>query len=381
MAHPQLDLVAPPHAVDDAQDTVRVTIDLVARAHARVAVAGDLDHGSAPVLDAVWRTVIASSPARVTVDLSDVQFCNAAGLRSLAAAADACSERGWALRMVVQPWLARLFNIVGLDTVLAANCSLEVTAGPDGSTPRSQEAPRPALRSVPTPEAPSGLVQRVSGAVAWARTLARTDLADTVTAVAATALDTIAGADSVDLILMGARRIATSAGSQGPLGSRLSELEAQLRQGPSWHSCAREVDVFVADLRDASTHLRWPHLLPAAGALPVRSVMSLHLATPGRSLGALIITSTQPHTFDDEDRGIARTLAAVASLSIAAAVDHQQLTQALLSRDVIGQAKGILMERHRLTAEQAFDLLRTASVHRNTKLRTIAAHVAETGEI
>src|SRR5947209_4388608 len=56
------------------------------------------------------------------------------------------------------------------------------------------------------------------------------------------------------------------------------------------------------------------------------------------------------------------------------------LEEALLSRDVIGQAKGILMERLHLTPDQAFEELRTMSQHQNKKLRDIAAELAETGE-
>ena len=55
------------------------------------------------------------------------------------------------------------------------------------------------------------------------------------------------------------------------------------------------------------------------------------------------------------------------------------LEEALLSRDVIGQAKGILMERHHLTADQAFEELRQASQKRNRKVRDMAAELAETG--
>ena len=56
------------------------------------------------------------------------------------------------------------------------------------------------------------------------------------------------------------------------------------------------------------------------------------------------------------------------------------LEQALLSREVIGQAQGILIERERITAEQAFDILRRASQHLNEKLRDIAQHLVDTGE-
>ena len=56
------------------------------------------------------------------------------------------------------------------------------------------------------------------------------------------------------------------------------------------------------------------------------------------------------------------------------------LEEALLSRDVIGQAKGILMERLHLTSDQAFEELRSASQHQNRKLRDIAAFLADTGQ-
>ena len=64
------------------------------------------------------------------------------------------------------------------------------------------------------------------------------------------------------------------------------------------------------------------------------------------------------------------------------AADHDQaehLRQALASREVIGQAQGILIERERITADQAFDLLRRASQHLNVKLREVAQDVVDTG--
>jgi AmiR/NasT family two-component response regulator len=71
-----------------------------------------------------------------------------------------------------------------------------------------------------------------------------------------------------------------------------------------------------------------------------------------------------------------------------AAADVERLTEqvaglqeAVLTRDVIGQAKGILMERHKITAEEAFERLRSASQHQNRKLRDIAEELATTGSI
>jgi hypothetical protein len=103
--------------------------------------------------------------------------------------------------------------------------------------------------------------------------------------------------------------------------------------------------------------------------------------------GSLNAYAGMPDAFDAEAREIGLILAAHASL--AAGVIHErdeveemgrQLHEALSSRDVIGQAKGILMERLHLTPEDAFDALRRSSQRLNVKLREVAARLAETGE-
>jgi AmiR/NasT family two-component response regulator len=73
------------------------------------------------------------------------------------------------------------------------------------------------------------------------------------------------------------------------------------------------------------------------------------------------------------------------ALSLARAYEEQarlaeNLRQALMSREVVGQAQGILMEREHITAEQAFDILRRASQHLNVKLRQVAQDLVDTGE-
>jgi AmiR/NasT family two-component response regulator len=103
--------------------------------------------------------------------------------------------------------------------------------------------------------------------------------------------------------------------------------------------------------------------------------------------GSLNSYATSPHAFDGEAREIGFVLAAHASVAARAVQERttleqlgRQLHEALSSRDVIGQAKGILMERLRITPEDAFDALRRASQRLNLKLREIAQNLAETGE-
>jgi AmiR/NasT family two-component response regulator len=69
-----------------------------------------------------------------------------------------------------------------------------------------------------------------------------------------------------------------------------------------------------------------------------------------------------------------------ATLASELAVEVEHLRKALLSRDVIGQAKGILMERFKVTADEAFHLLVESSQHRNVRVADLAVELADTGE-
>lgn len=136
--------------------------------------------------------------------------------------------------------------------------------------------------------------------------------------------------------------------------------------------------VRVADLR---TDQRWPRFSAAVAGLPVRSILSFRLYTREDSFGALNLYSCHTDAFTDESVQTGTLLAAHAAAVAAHAVQSANLRVALVSRDVIGQAKGILMERHKLTGNEAFDLLITASQHTHRKLHEIATYLAETGEL
>jgi AmiR/NasT family two-component response regulator len=71
--------------------------------------------------------------------------------------------------------------------------------------------------------------------------------------------------------------------------------------------------------------------------------------------------------------------AAHAAVAMAEARQLEHLTRAMATRDVIGQAKGILMERHKLTADQAFGVLTKASQQTNVKLIDVALALTDTG--
>ena len=101
-----------------------------------------------------------------------------------------------------------------------------------------------------------------------------------------------------------------------------------------------------------------------------------------RILGALNLYSRRVDAFDESDMATALLFSTHAAIALSHAQTRagdveltRQLREAIESRDVIGQAKGILMERERVDADAAFDMLRRASQRLNVKLRDVAGRV------
>ncbi|WMM72035.1 GAF and ANTAR domain-containing protein [Rhodococcus pyridinivorans] len=123
---------------------------------------------------------------------------------------------------------------------------------------------------------------------------------------------------------------------------------------------------------------RWPAFASRAARLGARSMLAVPLYTTDDTIGALDLHSSQAGAFDDGSVDIASTLATHAAFDAVAAVREEQFRAALASRDVIGQAKGVLMERFGIDAESAFGMLRRLSQERNQLVRDLAVEVVET---
>src|SRR5207253_1916446 len=102
------------------------------------------------------------------------------------------------------------------------------------------------------------------------------------------------------------------------------------------------------------------------------------LRVGSRMTGALTLYSAEPNAFQGVDLGLLELFATLAALALADAQRADQLQSALASRDLLGQAKGILMERLRLDSGQAFDRLSRASQTTNTKVTAVAEHLVRT---
>jgi GAF domain-containing protein len=172
------------------------------------------------------------------------------------------------------------------------------------------------------------------------------------------------------------RRNVTS--DQG-LSARFANLQYSTGEGPCLRAAADHEAVVIVD--DLTTDTRWPVFSPSAISHGIRSMLSLHLYTDRDSIGALNIYARQPHAFTPHSVRTGVLLAAHSAAAIAAATLSADLRIALESRDVIGQAKGMLMERNKITSTEAFDLLITASQHSNRKLRDVAAELTDAGAL
>jgi len=166
--------------------------------------------------------------------------------------------------------------------------------------------------------------------------------------------------------------------------TRLLEIfQLQSNEGPCLDCVRNGTAVSTADL--AADHDRWPLFVPEALAAGFRSVTAVPLRLREQTIGGLNMFRDTATMLRQEDRELAQALADVATIGILqqrsahrTSLLAEQLQQALNSRVVIEQAKGILMERHGCDADEAFERLRVESQRSNRKLRTLAAEVVGT---
>jgi GAF domain-containing protein len=203
------------------------------------------------------------------------------------------------------------------------------------------------------------------------------DLLATLDAIARTAVQTIspAGYAGVNLFEHG-RFVPQSVVGEPPL--TLDMLQKKTGVGPCIDSSREQVTIRIDDM---TTETRWPQYVECALTLGVASMLCVPLYVDDQQLGSVSLYATGRAAFSLADEYVARLFAAQAALALAEAHRAGQLRQALSSRDVIGQAKGILMERHRITADEAFRMLSEHSQRANRKLADVAQTLAETGNL
>lgn len=196
--------------------------------------------------------------------------------------------------------------------------------------------------------------------------------------VADLALSTVADCAAASVTLLegpGPRTVAHT----GPLALDLDAVQYAVDEGPCL-AAARLVRTQAVDLSEADD--RWPAFTAAAVAAGVTAFLATPLVAGGRCVGALNLFGTTTGGFGEVDEALVEMFCARAAVALAnarlygAAVELAgQLQDAMRSRAVIEQAKGVLAAQNGTTPEQAFDELTARSQQANTKLRDVAAAV------
>lgn len=200
--------------------------------------------------------------------------------------------------------------------------------------------------------------------------------AATLTYLVSAAVALIPGVEQASISIVFGRKVATSEYPTGPLPAAIDAIQTETGQGPCLDAAFEHQTVRVNDLRAASD--RWPLFAPRAVAAGVRSMLSFQLYVEGDNLGALNLFSTQVDAFTDESEHVGLLFATHAAIAFAATRHNDEMHRALVNRDVIGQAKGLLMERYHVPAERAFLILSRLSQETNTKLSDAAADLVRT---
>jgi GAF domain-containing protein len=205
---------------------------------------------------------------------------------------------------------------------------------------------------------------------------------DTVNRLVELAVTTIEGCDFAGLFLINDGMVTTPVLTD-PIVRDIDALQHEAGEGPCLDAISQRLIFYAEDLEAEG---RWSQFGPAAAAAGIRSVLALPLVSDG-DVGALNLYARYPSAFGVVDRAKAAILASLASLALTAAHSHEDearrsenFATALSSREIIGEAVGILMERERISADEAFDILRRGSQHLNIKLREVARTLVETGE-
>ncbi|MBB4689122.1 GAF and ANTAR domain-containing protein [Amycolatopsis jiangsuensis] len=166
----------------------------------------------------------------------------------------------------------------------------------------------------------------------------------------------------------------------------LDEVQYRSGSGPCLDAARTDGPGYV-DSTDLAVENRWPQFAVAAVQHGYGSILSTELVPSGeagRLSGALNLYSRSPGGFTEGERYTALLLSTHASLALAhargveiAELERAQLQHAISTRDLIGQAKGILMQRQGISADEAFATLQRTSQDLNVKLVDLARTVTE----
>lgn len=194
----------------------------------------------------------------------------------------------------------------------------------------------------------------------------------------ASAVRMIPGAQDGSISVVTGRADVTSQHPTSDFPERIDALQTEAGQGPCLDAAYEHRTVRVPDMEHEE---RWPRFAQRAFEAGAGSMLSFQLYVEDDDLGALNLYSHDVGAFDDESEQIGLLFASHAAVVFAGARKQDQLARAVDTRDLIGQAKGILMERYTINQDQAFRVLTRVSQNSHRKLRDVAEELARTRQL
>jgi GAF domain-containing protein len=237
------------------------------------------------------------------------------------------------------------------------------------------------LTNVAKPTEPSGgdaMHDLVKYFAEFATTIAVQPIDQVMDLVARAAVEVIDGCDHASISYTRGKTL-VSASSNDQIGPLLDRIQTETQEGPCLDAIRTSEAVASADLCDDH---RWKVYGPRACAeTAVRSSAATPLVLGGKTMGAINLFADKPGVFGPEEGAaqlaLAAVLAAHATPALASALHRDDMAQAVRTRDLIGQAKGLLMARSDIDDDAAFRMLIAASQRLNIKLVEVARRVVE----
>lgn len=201
----------------------------------------------------------------------------------------------------------------------------------------------------------------------------------TLDRIAECAAGEVESCDGATVLLVQAGGRLETCASSGPGWEKSDHVQTEVGEGPCLDAIERRSEFY--HIPDVGRDDRWPRYAARARELGIGSAMGFLLFTARETLGALNLYSARPRAFSRRSENLGWVFASQAAVAFASALNDAQLHEALRTRQDIGAAVGIAMERFRIPRDQAFDALVKLSQDRNVKLRDLARQVVETGEV
>ncbi|WP_249125945.1 MULTISPECIES: GAF and ANTAR domain-containing protein [unclassified Streptomyces] len=208
--------------------------------------------------------------------------------------------------------------------------------------------------------------------------LAQDSVQGTLDEIAESAVRLVEGCDAAGILAVRKGRAVTLSAC-GDVVEASDRLQGEFAEGPCFDLAARadgengERVFRIPDMTEPQPS--WPRYGDAARDLGIGSMTGVLLYTHDEDFGALNLYSRRPGAFGEEIETAGWMLASHAAVALADARTIDQLEDGMKTRHAIGEAMGILMERHKLSEEDAFNVLRRISQQHNIKLRDVAQRV------